>query len=406
MISLRQLCVHIGLGFYFKVDQMLFSEADRADASPKRANESSFRFLDRSARPEIARVRSFLLGALDRYPAVERSEIVARIQSENETNFRSATFEVLLHEALLRLGYHLTPHPDPGTGSAKRPDFLVTGADGHEFYLEAVLSSERDGTSPAAEAMKEITLGYLNEAPHHAFMVDLQSEGNPTSQPAGTKLVHDVHTWLGGLDPDHLRDQLIAHGLDAMPDMTWSHQDWEVTLRAIPMDQDRRGKTTRLIGALGFGAKWVNAWEPMRDAIKKKANRYGAVTKPLVVAVNADIFHLDEIDEVQALYGEEYWSEVIGHPERSGPARHANGAWRGPHGPENRRVSAVWFFNDLTPYTLADRRSTLYVNPWAYVAAPESLQRVPTRKVEDDKMVHSPGMDLGSIYGLPMGWPG
>jgi hypothetical protein len=124
-----------------------------------------------------------------------------------------------------------------------------------------------------------------------------------------------------------------------------------------------------------------------------------------VVAVNADIFNLDQIDEVQALYGEEYWSEVIGHPEKSGPSRRQNGAWRGPHCPQYRRVSAAWFFNDLTPYTLENRRSTLYINPWANFQSPKGLHQIPTRRLEGDALVLIPGMDLGTIYGLHPGWP-
>ena len=384
---------------------MLFSNIERTDATPMKAGESSYSFLDRSARPSVNRVRIFLCAALERYPAEERDEMVARIQSGNEVHFRSATFEVFLHEALLRLGYQVITHPDPGTGVAKRPDFLVSASDGTDFFLEATLASERDGRNPAAEAMKETALGYLNEARHPCFFVDVDSDGDPTTQPSGRALARDVHTWLNQLDPDALRAQLVGAGLDAMPYITWVHEGWEVTLRAIPMASDRRGHATQLIGALGNGATWVNAWEPLRDAVKKKANRYGEVTKPLVIAVNADIFHLDEIDEVQALFGEEYWAEVIGHPERSGPRRRANGAWRGPHGPQNRRASAVWFFNDLTPYTIASRRCTLYVNPWAYIPPPTCLQRVPTRRVDGEELAQVPGMSLGTIYGLPAGWP-
>ncbi|RYH70962.1 MAG: hypothetical protein EON54_00880 [Alcaligenaceae bacterium] len=384
---------------------MLFSNVDRTDTAPKRGGEPSYQFLDRSARPEIAKVRAFLLAALHNYPEAERVEVVARIKSEKEVHFRSATFEILLHEALVRLGYQLAPHPNPGTGVATRPDFLVTDADGREFFLEAVLASERDGSNPAAEAMKEVALGYLNETKHADFLIDVESEGNPTSQPSGKSLARDVHAWLGTLDPDSLRERLVTQGLDAMPSLMWDHEGWVLTLRPLPISKERRGTAPRLIGGIGNGSKWVNAWEPLRDAVKKKANRYGDLTKPLVVAVNVDIFNLDAIDEVQALYGEEYWSETIGHPEMSGPGRRPNGAWRGPHGPQNRRVSAVWFFNDLTPYTIANRRSTLYLNPWANYALPESLQRVPTRRVEGDQLVQVPGMDLGTIYGLSINWP-
>jgi hypothetical protein len=51
----------------------------------------------------------------------------------------------------------------------------------------------------------------------------------------------------------------MTQGLDAMPQMTWGHEEWEVRLRAIPLSEDRRGKSTQLIGAQGDGAKEVNA---------------------------------------------------------------------------------------------------------------------------------------------------
>ena len=63
----------------------------------KRESESSSVFLDRSARPEIARVREYLGIAVAHYPGSERAELIARLQSGDDLAFRSATFEVLLH---------------------------------------------------------------------------------------------------------------------------------------------------------------------------------------------------------------------------------------------------------------------------------------------------------------------
>jgi hypothetical protein len=160
-----------------------------------------------------------------------------------------------------------------------------------------------------------------------------------------------------------------------------------------------------LIGALGDGVRWTNTWEPLRGAVKKKANRYGALDKPLVIAINVDSFHLDAIDEVQALYGEESWVEVLGHPERSGPQRQPNGAWRGPKGPQNRRASAVWFFNDLTPYTLGTRRSTLYLNPWAHLPTPSCMLTFPHKRLTDDELVSLEGKSLSELFGVPDDWP-
>ena len=384
---------------------MPFSDFVRSDQRSKQANESSFAFLDRSGRPEIAKVRTLLTDAVYRFPRSDRDEVVARLMSGNDIHFRSAAFEVLLHEGLFRLGFKLEPHPDPGTGTAKRPDFLVVDSTGVEFYLEAVLAGERDGRSPGAEAMKATALGIADATPHAAFLLDIQSDGNPTSQPPGRDLARKIHAWLDSLDSDALRTRLEAEGPDQMPATTWSHEGWELTIRAIPLAPDRRGRTTRLIGVMGDGVRWVNAWEPLRAAVTKKANRYGNLDKPLVVAVNTDSFQLDKMDEVQALYGQEEWVEVLNHPERSGPQRKQNGAWRGPHGPQNRRASAVWFFNDLTPYTLANRRSTIYVNPWANRPVPSSLERFPTARLENDQLTRAGGLTPREMYSLPEGWP-
>ena len=386
---------------------MPFSAFDRTDNRPKRAREPSFQFLDRSARPEMAAVREVIIDAISRYPVAERDELVARLRSGNETHFRSGTFELFLHEALMRLGFTLIPHPDPGTGVSKRPDFLVTAPDGNQFVLEAVLASERDGSSEAAEAMKAATFDHINATPHHSFMIEVSGEGNPITQPPAAALRTAVHQWLDTLDYQQLRAQFEGNAaFDRMPVLHWEHEAWQLDLRAIPLSPERRGKAQQLIGLHDVEFRWVNACEPLRNAVKKKGNRYGPLAVPYVVAVNADIFHLDNIDEVQALYGEEYWSEAISHPELSGPRRYANGAWRGPHGPQHRTVSAVWFFNDLTPTTLAQRHSTLYLNPWAFHPLPSNLITVPTCFVSADRLERLPGRPLASILGLSAHWPG
>lgn len=102
------------------------------------------------------------------------------------------------------MGFALTPHPDPGTGSAKRPDFLVTGPDGSNFFLEAVLASERNGANPAAEAMKQTTLDMLDRAPHTSFLIDIETDGDPTTQPSGRELIRYAHAWLDSLNYDEL----------------------------------------------------------------------------------------------------------------------------------------------------------------------------------------------------------
>lgn len=385
---------------------MPFQNLPRTDTGPKRINESSFLFLDPSARPEVARVRAHIMEALSRYPASDCEELIARVRSGRETDFKSATFELFLHDCLIRLGYEVSCHPDPCTGSTKRPDFFASDSAGNEFFLEAVLASEDDGSSPAAEAMKEDTLARLDALPHEAFVLDISSEGDPISQPSSNELIRCVSTWLDTLAPNVLRKCFADQGLEGMPMLNWRHEGWKLTIRAIPISEERRGKFSRLIGTYGSGAQFVNMWEPLRNAVKKKASRYGELAKPYVIAVNAGVCHLDEIDEVQALYGEEFYSVKMIDGQRIVELdHHHNGAWNGPHGPQNRRVSAVWFFNELTPYSLARSKSTLYVNPWANLAPPLLLQGIPTKKFEGNELISIPGTDLAALFGIDSTWP-
>ena len=80
--------------------KMLFTIYQRTDPSPKAHRESDFAFLDRSARPEMERVRHYLEGLVGEYPQEERDELVARLKSGDDTHFKSAVFELALFASI------------------------------------------------------------------------------------------------------------------------------------------------------------------------------------------------------------------------------------------------------------------------------------------------------------------
>jgi hypothetical protein len=385
---------------------VIFSSLPRDDDAPKRERETSFEFLDRSSRPEIARVRDFVGDALAHYPLNEVDELAARIRSRDERAFRSATFELLLHEGLRRLGYSLQPHPTMPNGAPARPDFLVTDHGGNSFYLEAVLASSRDGTNQAAEAIKATALDALSQAPHYNFRVTVDSEGDPTTQPRSRELIRQVHEWLSALNPDDLSVLIADRGFEAAPQLSWQHEAWTLTFQPIPIRPDRRGTARTLLGTYGAEMRRIDDWTPLRNAVKTKGRKYGDLDRPLLVAVNADSFNLDPIDEMQALFGQEEYVVYVGRPDIGDRLRRIpNGAWAGPHGPQARRVSGAWFFNDLTIYTAGSRRSTLYVNPWAHLELPPPMLRFPHARLVDDRIVQSGELTFREVFGLYEGWP-
>lgn len=386
---------------------MLFPPKERHDDAPKRATESDFAFLDRCSWPAAERVRRFIDECLAQYPEAERPELIARIRSGDDRAFRSATFELFLHEYLRRRGYQLTPHPGLPEGVTTRPDFLVTCPDGSGFYLEAVSAVDRDGRSQAGEARIHTTLQHLTDANHANFFVEVAWTGYPDTQPSGRRLAAAVVAWLNTLDADDAIVVMERGDFDELPSMEWTHEGWTLTVTALPCRPDARGQDRRLIGAQNFGARWVDGWTPIRDAIMTKARRYGDAEIPLVVAVNVSSHRLDEIDELQALFGQEQF--VIDRDNLDAEPRIErvlNGAWIGPAGPRSKRCSGAWLFHDVTPYTLSRRKSTLYANPWARLPVPDSfLQSERRAVVVDNRIQRSDGASMGTILGLPENWP-
>ncbi|GAH72403.1 unnamed protein product, partial [marine sediment metagenome] len=78
-------------------------------------------------------------------------------------------------------------------------------------------------------------------------------------------------------------------------------------------------------------------------------------------------FGVDDIDISNALFGEEqvtiifHRNNVIGQK----PNRKPNGAWYGPNGPQNKRVSAALIAVNLYPWSIAKVTPILWHNPWA-----------------------------------------
>lgn len=385
---------------------MIFDNRVRTDVTPKRNLENSFDFLNRSARPEISRVREFVESCASVYPPSEIEELIARFISGNDTHFKSASFELLLYVALTRLGFELKPHPLLGNGSTAHPDFLVSTPEGMQFYLEAVLASEIKESNQGGEAIKGAVMDALMAVRHHNFMIDVMDEGHPTTQPSGKKLANKVLKWLDSLDTEKVQETIDTNGYDAIPHLDWRHEEWSLTIRPIPLKSHRRGKTRALIGAARGRVGSIDSWTPIRDAVKFKGSKYGQLELPLLVAVNVDTFALDRIDEMQALFGQERYLISVGQPEcEPEMQRVPNGAWYGPCGPQYTRVSGAWLFNDLTPYTVASRQSTVYLNPWATIPLPENLLALPYAKADGGNMRWSNGASFREIFGLHDGWP-
>src|SRR2546428_4764920 len=125
----------------------LFEEnLSRTDNGPAGYAEAPFKYLNRSARLEVGRIRSTLEEWFKHYPSEGEAEFRTRFRSDEHHD--SAFFELFLHELLLRLDCSVTLHPSVATAAA-HPDFLVNPRSGASFYLEAVLATDQSAADAA-----------------------------------------------------------------------------------------------------------------------------------------------------------------------------------------------------------------------------------------------------------------
>jgi hypothetical protein len=115
----------------------LFDDRPRDDDGFKRPGETTYAFLDRVSRPELAASRDMLSPWFERYPAANRDRLRRRLMGKQPSDFDGASSELYLHEIHARLGFTITIEPEMPDVST-RPNFLMERDDG-EFYLEATI---------------------------------------------------------------------------------------------------------------------------------------------------------------------------------------------------------------------------------------------------------------------------
>jgi hypothetical protein len=91
---------------------MLFDGIERTETRLKRENESTFLYLNSSARVPMTAAREVLEQWFATYPDSGQVDLRARFRSPIDSQFKSALWELYLHELFSRLGFRLDPHPD------------------------------------------------------------------------------------------------------------------------------------------------------------------------------------------------------------------------------------------------------------------------------------------------------
>jgi hypothetical protein len=129
----------------------------------------------------------------------------------------------------------------------------------------------------------------------------------------------------------------------------------------------------------------------IRNAIDRKASKYGRPQTPFVIALNVFGDRLvDDSDIINALYGKGTSESIRGRRD---------GFWNATRG---TRVSAVLVSRGVVPAINHDSELDLYLNPWAALPlAGPKLLALPQVVLLGDRLQRKPGLQPRDLFALP-----
>ncbi|MGB9835032.1 MAG: hypothetical protein ACPLPW_08725 [bacterium] len=390
-------------------EEKLFDEIERDYLGPSPYSEPSFVYLNRSARPEFQRTRNLLEEWFQHFPSQAKRDFRERFRSEDDHHHYAAFFELYLFELFSRCGFSVEIHPEMDT-KRTHPDFKVFKDGNPLFYLEAALAGISKEKKSAQKRKNKIIDAINKKIQSPNFFIGLEIHNISTQDPPKGVLCRFLEEKISNLDPDLIAEQFDKFELKGLPKWNWECGGWRITFYPIPKKVEARGKPgKRPIGCIHSGLHLVTPQIGIREAIKDKNSKYGELDLPFMVALNVlDEFKPDNIDIGNALFGEEIVTIIFRGNELidQRPGRKPNGAWFGPKGPYNTRISAALIAVNLLPWNIARVTPVLWQNPWA--SRPLSPELLPFPKFlvgEDNHLEEFKGKNGWELLGLDPNWP-
>jgi hypothetical protein len=366
-------------------------------------NESTYSFLNRSARPASLKVRSCIEEWYTHYPDKYKYELNKRIK----TNFSATFFELLINEILIRNYSSVHIHPTISAKKTKHPDFLVEDTSKKSFFLEATTVTDQTEKDQAQHKILQTMYDQINKINIPDYYLVINTIHNPSGkQPSGTKFKEFVLDSINHLNYDYLSTLNELGAIHKLPKWIYKEKDFEVKFGIIPVSKNNRNNPNhRTIGIYPINTRWGGSDISIQSKIIKKANKYGQLDRSFIIAINyIGNWGLQKSDVLNALYGTESPRFIISSGALA-LSEKTKGAWYNKNGPVNKRISAVILTN-VFPWNLPIANVILYKNPWAtypYCGALDMFSRV---EVIQNKLNCTHGISYGSLLKLSDDWPG
>jgi hypothetical protein len=261
------------------------------------------------------------------------------MRSRFRTEFRSAFFELFLHELLLRLGATVELHPNVGT-KGNRPDFSARFASSGRTVIVEAVSIESEDDSGTATCHRQILdeIDKRVKSPYF-LLANLHFERTDKAQPPVSTVCRFVTEELERLNPEAVLANYATTSI--LPRIVYSDETCSIEFEAVPIKVESWHKERDKIVCAEFGAwRWDDRTSRLHASLRKKAKSYGELGMPFIVALNDGVGGVESEERSSALYGtrQEYVSGATGE---LCVRRVDNGLWGSTGNRQNTRVSGA-----------------------------------------------------------------
>ena len=384
---------------------MLFENKERTRTAPKKPGESDFVFYDLTGRPEFQVYRDLVNRWIAEVPEDERPEMIARFKKNDSLGYQAALAELAIHAALVRQGYRIEVHPSC-EHPTRKPDFLAKDKNGNRVaYVEVTTfgPAQEEVARSNGEATIYNAIDKIKLPRGFRLTYDVQAYGQ--SSPNTGELCKKIEAWAAASEQDDP---------EVIPTKICEADDWRIEIGLIG-GFNKDVAVERSIGSAIGEIREIEPHVEIREALKKKGNRYGDFPAPFVIVIvdcKQELTGGDRNAEalIDAAFGTvitEVTTYEFGEHKMEDKRRN-DGYFGTPAKPRHQNVSAAVLMPKPHLWDLRNDRwqPQLLRNPWASHKLPDGFFPLPGYQysVEGNEFTKLEGKRLADILGLPPAW--
>lgn len=312
----------------------LFETTDRSDESHMRVDETLYEFFNRSASDYSIRLRDRLESWFKDYPEKEKSDLVSSFKNDWYPSY----FELLLFRIFRTLKFGVVVHPEM-ENTTKRPDFMLS-KDGIVIYAEARLARDKSEKEEKVENITNEIVDKINKnvASDSVFLSIYDIQIKQIKSEKLQELYRRLNEYIEE-NKEKIRDESYWISSERYKDrFIYECESFRIECSLIPRTKSTK-KPVNIVGIQGSAAQIIDPIQYLKNAINRKASRYGKLDKPFIVCVQiGSVFgaHDSELDDL--MFGQGVYSMTT-----KSSFREHNGMFGSEDNPKMTRVSGVLF---------------------------------------------------------------